>query len=195
MLRLRRGVSLTEPRWHPLVPGPRARAPGGKCGGIPRCSTAWIAATSPCPSTWCAAGAKGAPAPALGGAGTDWGPQHPGIWPPACPAPGPQPPGTPSAPGWKRPSRMPSRVLGLDQVALSCPARLNRLLLGPDAGAGLVGPAGLARDRRPCAGAPSPGRAGDAQVQAHGTVSLLTFALEFLARFQRFPAAALPRPG
>ena len=83
---------------------------------------------------------------------------------------------------------------GLDRVALSCPARLNRLLLGltlalawlallalPEIGAlrrGVVTWAGWRR-----------------AIQAHGTVSLLTFALEFLTRFQRFPAAALPRPG
>ncbi len=78
---------------------------------------------------------------------------------------------------------------GLDRVSLSCPARLTRLLLGlrlallalPETGALRRATVTWAGWRR--------------EIQAHGTVSLLTFALEFLARFQRFPAAVLPRPG
>ena len=82
---------------------------------------------------------------------------------------------------------------GLDRVAVSCPARLNRLLLAftlalawlallalPEVGALRRGAVTWAGWRR--------------EVQAHGTVSLITFALEFLARFQRVPAAVLPRP-
>ena len=64
---------------------------------------------------------------------------------------------------------------GLDRVALAWLA----LLAWPESGA-------LRRATVPWAG-------WCREVPAHGTVSLITFALEFLACFQRFPAATLPR--
>ena len=131
---------------------------------------------------------------APGAAGPAPRPRAPGIWPPVLPRPG-------AATAWyaqrtwlEATFKDAKSRFGLDRVALGCPDRLNRLLLGltlalawlalvalPEIGA-------LHRTTVTWAG-------WRREVQAHGTVSLITFALEFLARFQRFPAAALPRSG